>query len=128
MEKVSFKGIYPVFTTKLDKTSGRFASADDAVAYLKEKVTADPEATFIALFDHYRHTSALPNGYIDPAFTDAKNIVFCFGRRLESPEQAALRPLSLSVVETAETVIVSFLEPPNPKALESMTAWVTGME
>lgn len=119
---------YPVCIHTIDKSATACQSVDDVIAYLKNKVEADPIATFIAVFDHYAHTSALPTGEINSAIKDGKNIIFCFGEKLPDSRMLALRPRSIGVAETDTRFVISFLEAPMPPMNAKMVAWVEGID
>ncbi|MCG5539567.1 DUF6858 family protein, partial [Halorhodospira sp. 9622] len=81
-------------------------------------------AAYIATFDHYAHTQSLPDGEIADEIEDAKNVIFCVGRRLPMALAPALRPRSIGVVELPDRFVVSFMESPMPLANELMTQWL----
>lgn len=118
---------YPVFVLELPKEETDFKSVDAIIAHLKATIEAHPVTVYIATFDHYSHTKSLPNGEINPAILDAKNIVFCFGIALPNAEVLSVRPRSIGVVEFADKFVISFLEAPMPVANTAMEAWVLGL-
>jgi hypothetical protein len=115
---------YPVFTLELEKQETVFSSTDEIIAYLKQCVDGHGVSRFIAVFDHFSHTSGLKNGWIDESILDAKNIIFCFGITLPNPEAMATRPKSIGVVELADRFVITFLEAPMPMANSTMESWV----
>ena len=115
---------YPVFTLEVEKQETGFNTADEIIKYLKLCVDEHEISRFIAVFDHYSHTSGLKNGWIDESILDAKNIVFCFGITLPSPEAMATRPKSIGVVELTDRFVITFLEAPMPMANSTMESWV----
>lgn len=127
MEKVQLMDKYPVRSKTFPKQSFRFASMDEAIAYLKQKVDEHDVGRNIAVFDHFSHTGSQEEGYIDPSIVDAKVVIFCFGRRIDNYMQPAVRPRTIALVETSEDFTVSFMEPPNDNALETMIQWVEEM-
>ena len=115
---------YPVFTLEVEKQETVFSSTDEIIAYLKQCVEGHGVSRFIAVFDHFSHTSGLKNGWIDESILDAKNIIFCFGITLPNPEAMATRPKSIGVVELADRFVITFLEAPMPMANSTMESWV----
>jgi hypothetical protein len=96
---------------------------DEIINHLKEKIDNHPVISFIAIFDQYNHTSCV-NGEINPAIKSAKNIVFCFGKELPTPEVLAVRPRSIGVCELEDKFILNFLEAPNDMANKTMEEFV----
>jgi hypothetical protein len=115
---------YPVFTLDVEKHETDFNTTDEIIEYLKRCVDGHGVSRFIAVFDHYSHTKGLENGWIDESILDAKNIVFCFGITLPSPQAMATRPKSIGVAELADRFVITFLEAPMPMANSTMESWV----
>ena len=124
MKQITLMDKYPVNARTIAKSETTLMSTDEVVAFIKAKIDAHPVATFIATFDHYTHTKSLENGEINPGFSDAKNIIFCFGVQLPKAEMLGIRPRSIGVVETEESFIVSFMDAPNAQAQQFMVEWV----
>lgn len=124
MQFSNFMDTYPIFTLTLAKEGSRFASVDEIIAELKEKVSADPVACFIAEFDHYAHTSSLPSGEVAEGISAAKSLIFCFGIKLPSPQAMAPRPRSFGVCELTDSFVITFMQAPNPQMNEVMQQWV----
>lgn len=118
---------YPVYELELPKCETSFQNVDAIIAHLKEKIDAHPVATYIATFDHYAHTKALPEGQVAENIKDAKVIVFCFGIALPNPHVLAVRPRSIGVADLGEKFLINFMEPPMPVATQAMEAWVKGL-
>ncbi|MCK5851293.1 MAG: hypothetical protein KAH23_10290, partial [Kiritimatiellae bacterium] len=59
--------------------------------------------------------------------TAAKNVLFCFGKKLPDPKMLSVRPRSIGVCETKSHYVISFLEAPNPMLTEIMISWVAEM-
>ena len=118
---------YPVFTLHIDKQETRLRSVDEIIAYFKERIEAHPSAAFIAIFDHYAHTSSLSEGRIASTILAAKNIVFCFGLTLPEPRALALRPRSIGIAETRTGFVIAFLEAPMPVANFAMEEWARSL-
>jgi len=123
MTQKVFKEKYPIFELFIDKNETTCKTVDDVIAYFKEKIDAHPVAVYIATFDHYAHTSSLPEGNVNENIKAAKNIVFCFGKELPTPEVMAVRPRSIGVSDMGDKFVVIFMEAPNPQANEAMEAW-----
>ena len=118
---------YPVVVLEIAKNETTFQSVDEILAYLKSKIDEHPVATYIALFDHYTHTSNLKEGTLCADILDAKNIICCFGKQLPDPVLMAVRPRSIGVAEMSDKFVVSFIEAPNLQAQEAMVSWVKSM-
>ena len=127
MKQTILQETYPVFVLELLKTETGYKSAGEIIAQLKANIEVHKVARFIAEFDHYAHTKALPEGQISPAILDAKNIVFCFGIALPNAEVLAVRPRSIGVAEFADKFVISFLEAPMPVANTAMEGWVKAL-
>ena len=124
MDQATFMDRYPVFSKKIAKSETSFQSIDEIIAYLREKIEADPIAIYIGIFDHYAYTSGLEVHEIADEIKDAKNIMFCFGDKLLVPEISAVRPRSFGVILTDDSFIVSFMQAPSPTANAIMVEWV----
>ncbi|WP_456381255.1 DUF6858 family protein [Hydrogenimonas sp.] len=123
MTQKVFKEKYPIFELFIDKNETTCKTVDDVIAYFKEKIDAHPVAVYITTFDHYAHTTSLPEGNVNENIKAAKNIVFCFGKELPTPEVMAVRPRSIGVSDMGDKFVVIFMEAPNPQANEEMEAW-----
>ncbi len=118
---------YPVVVLEVAKDETTFKDVDEILTHLKSKIDEHPVASFIAIFDHYTHTSNLEDCLLSPDILDAKNIICCFGKQLPDPVLMAIRPRSIGVAEMADKFVVSFIEAPNPQAQEAMVSWVKSM-
>ena len=127
MTKMNLMEKYPVCVLEVAKDETTFQSVDEVLDYLKSKIDAHPVATYIAIFDHYTHTSNLEEGTLSSDILDAKNIICCFGKQLPKPVLMAVRPRSIGVVEMSDKFVVSFMDAPNPQAQEAMVAWVNSI-
>jgi len=127
MQKLLFKETYPIYKTEIMKTELPHTDIDELFAFLKEEIHIHPVATYIGEFDHYAHTSGLKEGKISPEISNAKNILFCFGKELMLPEVLAVRPRSIGIAELEDKFVVSFMQAPNPAANESMLKWVKAL-
>lgn len=128
MKQSIFQEKYPIFSLELDKAETNCESVDEIIAALKQKIEDHPAAQFIAIFDHYSHTKALPDGIIGTDMVDAKNLVFCFGIKLPNPAVMAVRPRSIGVTQTARGFVVNFMEAPMPQANTAMEVWALSLK
>ncbi len=128
MEQKIFKDKYHIFEIEYKKTEVSYSSVDEIIEVLKKKVENHPVISFIAIFDQYKHTSSLKDGEINPKIKDAKNIVFCFGKELPTPEVLAVRPRSIGVCEMEDSFVVNFLEAPNDSANVTMEEFVKSLK
>ncbi len=115
---------YPVLSINIMKEDSPFSGVDQFIAYFKEKVDSDPIATYIAVFNHYEHTSSLENGEMAEGIVDAKNIIFCFGQKIPNPLILSVRPRSIAVVEDKSGFTISFMEAPMAPMSAKMESWV----
>ncbi|NTW52494.1 MAG: hypothetical protein HGB22_07900 [Chlorobiaceae bacterium] len=119
---------YPIYILELEKEETSCRDVDEIIAYYRQKIEENPVAVSIGVFDHYGHTTALPDGSINDQIRDAKNIVFCFGKELMNPVSLAIRPKSIGVAELPDRFVISFLEAPNPSANEAMEGWTLALK
>jgi hypothetical protein len=115
---------YPVYSLELSKAESRYADVDAIIGHLRDCVEGHKVARMIAEFDHYAHTTDLPEGEIAGDIQAAKHIVFCFGTHLPNPHVMAVRPRSIGVADMGDRFVISFLEAPMPLANNAMEAWV----
>jgi len=123
MKQTLIQETYPVFTLEVDKNETSFKTANEIIAFLKERVETSNAATYLCTFDHYAHTESLEQGKIDQSILDAKNIVFCFGFTIPNPQVLGLRPRSIGVAELDDSFVISFMEAPMPVANVAMETW-----
>lgn len=124
MQQFLLQEKYPVYALEVLKTETRFSDVDAIIAYLSDCVSEHKIARLIATFDHFDHTTALPEGEIAADILAAKHIIFCFGTHLPNAHVMAVRPRSIGVVEKPDSFVVTFLEAPMPLANLAMEAWV----
>ena len=127
MKQITVLEKYPVFTAAINKNETSHKDVDAVLTYLKLQIESHPIAAYIGEFDHYCHTSSLDEGTIADEITDAKNIIFCFGKALPKSEVLAVRPRSIGVADMSDGFVVSFMEAPNPDANAAMVKWVKGI-
>jgi len=124
MDNIMIQDKYSVFKVELKKESSSFKNIDEILSFLKNEIEKCESSSYIAIFNHFKHTKSLSNGEIADDILDAKNIVFCFGVKLPSPEMLALRPRSIGVGELKDSFVVSFMEAPMEFANSQMSKWV----
>ena len=127
MKQKVFKEKYHIFEIEYKKSEISYTSVDEIIAALQVKIDKHPVIAFIAIFDQYRHTASLEEGEINPNIKAAKNIIFCFGKELPTPEVLAVRPRSLGVCELENHFVVNFLEAPNDAANVTMEGFVKSL-
>ena len=123
MTKTILMDKYPIFSLEVSKDETTYKSVDEIIEYLKGLVEAHPVAKFIAVFDHYGHTSSMQDGVISDDIKDAKNIIFCFGKQLPSSKILAVRPRSIGVCELENSFVIDFLEVPNEQLHTVTEGW-----
>jgi len=128
MKQTLLQEKYPIYILELDKEETSYRNVDEIIAYFRQKIESHPVAVLIGEFDHYAHTTNLPESKIDEGITAGKNIVFCFGKELMSPKMLAVRPRSIGVAEIEGHFVISFLEAPNPVANASMEEWTLALK
>lgn len=128
MKQKIFKDKYHIFEIEYKKDELEFINVDGIIEALKSKIIAHPVISFIAIFDQYAHTSSLDGGTISPNILSAKNIVFCFGKELPTPEVLAVRPRSIGVCELEDSYVINYLEAPNELANETMENFIKSLK
>jgi hypothetical protein len=123
MKKTIFKDKYPVYSLELLKTEIQEKTVGEIIEYFQAKIESHPIAKFIAIFDHYTHTSDL-GGEIMEGLKDAQNIVFCFGPAIPNTKMLAVRPRSIGICEFEDKFVIDFLEAPKEQLHELMESWV----
>lgn len=124
MKQTLLQEKYPVYTLEVPKAESRFADVDAILTHLRDCVEGHKVARMIGEFDHFTHTSELPEGEIAHDIRAAKHIVFCFGTHLPNPQVMAVRPRSIGVADLGDRFVISFLEAPMPLANNAMETWV----
>jgi hypothetical protein len=128
LEQKIFKEKYNIFEITYKKDELKYKSVDDIITALQVRIDAHPVTVFIATFDQYKHTSSLEDGEINPIIKAAKNIIFCFGKELPTPEVLAVRPRSIGVCELEDSFVVNFMEAPNDTANKTMEEFVKSLK
>ena len=115
MKQKIFKDKYHIFEIVFDKSELKYTNVDEILNALKEKIDVHPVIAYIATFDQFAQTKRV-DGIIREDIKDAKNIIFCFGKEIPTPEVLAVRPRSIGVAELVDSYVVNFLEAPNEQA------------
>ncbi|MCK5268191.1 MAG: hypothetical protein KAR07_08490 [Spirochaetes bacterium] len=119
--------MYPVYVKEIAKEETKIDNVDEICQFFINKVNAHAFAKYIGIFNHYAHTESIDGGETAENIKDAKNILFCFGKKLPDPKMLAVRPRSIGVCETNSHFVISFLEAPNPALTEIMILWLEEM-
>lgn len=128
MQFTNFLDKYPTHHFDILKANTSFKNVDDFLKFFSKKIEQEPVAKKIAEFDHYAHTSALPEGEIAENIKAAKQIIFCFGIKLPNPIAMGPRPRSISVCELEDRFTIVFMEAPNPVMQQTMLDWMTELK
>ena len=128
MQQKIFKDKYHIFEIEYKKEELEFNSVDEIINALQVKIDAHPVIAFIAIFDQHAHTSSLEMGEINPKIKAAKNIVFCFGKEIPTPEVLAVRPRSIGVCELEDSYVINYLEAPNEAANDTMEKFILDLK
>lgn len=127
MKQTLSQASYSTFSLEIEPGETRYRSVDEIIAYFRERIEEHRTARFIAEFDHYAHTRALPEGQIGEDILAAKLLIFCFGISLPDPAMLAVRPRSIGVAQTRQGFVITFLEPPMPVANAVMEDWAQSL-
>ena len=128
MTKTILMEKYPVFSLQIEKNETSFQNADEIVQHFTQLIQNHPIAKLIAIFDHYEHTSSIPDNVIAPEIKDAKNVVFCFGKQLPNAKILAVRPRSIGICEFEDSFEISFLEVPNEQLHAVTEEWAKSVK
>ncbi|KAB7885332.1 DUF6858 family protein [Poseidonibacter ostreae] len=128
MKQKIFKDKYHIFEIEFKKDELKYKSVDEIINALQVKIDAHPVIAFISIFDQYAHTSALEMGEINESIKAAKNIIFCFGKELPTPEVLAVRPRSIGVCELEDSYVINYLEAPNEAANDTMENFIKSLK
>jgi len=128
MTKSVFMDKYPIFSFEIDKNETEYKSVDAIIAALKELVEKHPVAKYIAVFDHYAHTTSMEDSVIAPEIIAAKNFLFCFGKQLPSTKILAVRPRSVGISELEDKFVLDFLEVPNAQLQVVLEDWIKSLK
>ena len=128
MKQKIFKEKYHIFEIEYKKSELNFKSVDEIITALQVKIDAHPVLAFIAIFDQYKHTSSLDDGGINPNIKAAKNIIFCFGKEIPTPEIMAVRPRSIGVCEMEDSFVINFLEAPSEAVNKTIEEFIKSLK
>ena len=123
MKHIIFKDKYPVWSIEFKKSEVEQNSVDEIIEYFKTKIENHTIGTFIAIFDHYAHTTSIPEHKVADEIKALKNIIFCFGKEIPKPIVGAVRPRSISVCELEDSFEISSMEAPNEAMNAVMQNW-----
>lgn len=126
MKQTLLQEKYPVYVAEVPKSETRYATVSEVVDYFKQKIASTPKVKFIAVFDHFAHTTDI-GGSIAPEIKAAAEVIFCFGIALPNPMVLAVRPRSIGIADVGDKFVISFLEAPMAPANEAMEAWTKGL-
>jgi len=114
---------YPVYTKEILKSQTKFSNVDAFIEALKQKIEADPIATYIWVFDHFEHTKNIEWEIMEWMIA-GKILLFCFGQKIPKPQAMAVRPRNIAIAEFEDKFVVSFLEAPVEKANTKIIDWI----
>jgi len=127
MKKEIFMDKYPVYSLELLKTEVKQQNVPEIIEYFKAKIEAHPIAKFIAVFDHYAHTTSL-DGPIMEGMKDAQNVIFCFGPAIPNTKILAARPRSIGISELEDRFVIDFIEAPKEQLHDLMESWAKDLK
>jgi hypothetical protein len=128
MKQKIFKEKYPIFEIEYKKDELKYKNVDEIITALKKRIDEHPDIAFIAIFDHYKHTLNLKDGIINTNIKDAKNIIFCFGKEIPTPEIMAVRPRSIGVCEMQDLFVINFLEAPSETVNKTIEEFIKSLK
>jgi len=123
MKKIVLMEKYPVYTKEILKSETKFKNVDEYIQALKKKIEQDEIATFIWIFDHFKHTSNIWWEILDGMIA-GKILLFCFGQSIPKPQAMAVRPRNIAIAEFEDKFVISFLEAPLEKANTKKISWI----
>ncbi|MEA2018349.1 MAG: hypothetical protein U9N59_07865 [Campylobacterota bacterium] len=127
MKKEIFMDKYPVYSLELLKTEVKQKNVPEIIEYFKAKIENHPIAKFIAVFDHYSHTTSL-DGPIMEGMKDAQNVIFCFGPAIPNTKILAARPRSIGISELEDRFVIDFIEAPKEQLHDLMESWAKDLK
>ncbi|WP_319485941.1 DUF6858 family protein [uncultured Cohaesibacter sp.] len=122
MDRVIYKGKYPVLELDIAKTRTRARSVDEIIAALLQHIDGNPAIAYLGIFDHYAHTMSL-GGAVADGVVDAKNLLFCFGKTIPDLSVLAVRPRSIGILDLGDHFHITFLEPPQDGVTRQLVSW-----
>ena len=127
MTKTIFMDKYPIFSHEIKKDATKHQTVDAIIEQLKSLIEKHPVAEYIAIFDHYQHTSNLGENLIAEEILDAKNLIFCFGKQIPTTKILAVRPRSIGVCELKDSFMIDCMEAPNEQLQKTLEEWVESL-
>lgn len=127
MNKIQLLDKYPVLVEEIAKTNTDCATVDAVVARLRDRVQAHPGASEIGVFDHLAHVQAQPEGKVADEIRGSKHLIFCLSTAILNALIAAVRPRAVSVVETDDRFVISWLEALVEGPNQVITGWVEAL-
>lgn len=128
MKEYTLNDKYPISAIEIKKSETSFKNIAEIFEYFKTKIEENPIATYIATFDHYKHTKSLAEHKIQDGLLDAQNLIFCFGKELPHSKMLAVRPRSIGVGEYEDYFEVSIMDAPNPAMHEILVSWIKSLK
>lgn len=128
MIKCDFQEKYPILVREFSKEDISIQKLNELCSFFTGKIEKHPVAVSLGVFDHFEHTNNIKDGEVNKSILGAKNIMFCFGKKLLDPKVLSVRPRSIGVCETHTHFVISYLEAPNPALTETMNSWVDEFE
>ncbi|NLC28312.1 MAG: hypothetical protein GX780_06015 [Campylobacteraceae bacterium] len=123
MTKSTLLDKYPIYSLNVKKSETKFTSVDEIINHFKTKIEQDPNGSFINIFDHLAHTSAL-NGEIFEGLKAAKSIIYCFGIAIPNTKILAARPRSIAVCELEDSFAIECMDAPREVMQSKITSWI----
>jgi len=127
VHKIQLLDKYPVVVEEIAKADTDCASVDDIVARLRHRVQTYPGASEIAVFDHLAHVKAQPDCKVADGIRGSKHLIFCLSNAIPNALIAAVRPRAVSVVETDDRFVISWLEAPVEGPNQVIAGWVEAL-
>ena len=127
MNRIQLLDKYPVFVEEIAKSDTDCAGVDDVVARLHAKVQAHAGASEIAVFDHLAHVRAQADGKVAEGIRASKHLLFCLSNAIPNALICAVRPRAVSIVETDDRFVISWLEAPVEAPNQVIAGWVESL-
>lgn len=127
MKEEIFKEKYKVYSQTIEKDKLISSDIDEIIQHLKSIIDQHPVARFISVFDHMAHTKELAEGQIDKAMLNARILLLCFGKVLDSPLILAVRPRSIGIAEMENEFVFSFMDAPKQELNNIMEKWIQSL-
>ncbi len=118
---------YPVFVEEIATTDTDCTTVDDIVARLRDRVQAHPGASEIAVCDHLAHVKAQSEGKVAEGIRGSEHLIFCLSNAIPNALIAAVKPRAVSMVETDDRFVLSWLEAPMEGPNQVIAGWVEAL-